>query len=448
MALITIPSGNATYDITANADTYVLNAGDLLATSISNGIDLNATNNNRVVIFGSVQAGSDGIVSINGSRTFDILIAESGSVIGASDGMSFQGDSITVTVYGEVYGMGDSGIEIFDPTVQFGRSTIQNYGNVYGASQGVYLDQTNCALFNSGTVSAPFGLYVSAPGTQVFNSGTITAAANSTTNYAVYSTFDNLYLENSGLIQSDDVAFSGGISVVGDILINSGTIIGTVELNDGDDTYLGREMGAAYDGVFGGIGNDYLQGSGADDYFEGDGGQDTLIGNAGADSLSGGSNNDTLIGGDGDDTLAGGAADDKLKGGDQDDLLDGGNGNDTLIGGRGEDTLIGGSGQDSLTGGADADVFQFLSASETPASGSRDRILDFELGVDLIDVSAIANFTFIGTAAFSLTPGELRLFESQNGNTKVIMDIDGDGLNDAEITVVGVHGLTAGDFVL
>ena len=106
------------------------------------------------------------------------------------------------------------------------------------------------------------------------------------------------------------------------------------------------------------------------------------------------------------------------------------------------------SGQDSLTGGADADVFQLLSASETHASGSRDRILDFELGVDLIDVSAIANFTFIGTAAFSLTPGELRLFESQNGNTKVIMDIDGDGLNDAEITVVGVHGLTAGDFVL
>ena len=445
MPLQTIPSGTVQVDLATANTTYVLQTGDSIVSS-ADGINAGTLNSVSVFVYGTVLSGDDAIVDAIGNTGLTVVVGTGGQITGNSDGISVYSTGATIVNYGQVFGDDSGGIELLDSgTVTTNRSSIENYGYVYGGDDGVFLSQSNADLYNSGTISGDSGVYIFGSGCRVFNSGTITSTTPGDFAEAAIESGTAIYIENSGLLQGTRAVFGSNQS---DTVVNSGSMVGTVELNDGDDTYLGREMGAAYDGVFGGAGNDYLQGGGADDYFEGDGGQDTLIGNAGADSLSGGSNNDTLIGGDGDDTLAGGAADDKLKGGDQDDLLDGGNGNDTLIGGRGEDTLIGGSGQDSLTGGADADVFQFLSASETPASGSRDRILDFELGVDLIDVSAIANFTFIGTAAFSLTPGELRLFESQNGNTKVIMDIDGDGLNDAEITVVGVQGLTAGDFIL
>lgn len=63
------------------------------------------------------------------------------------------------------------------------------------------------------------------------------------------------------------------------------------------------------------------------------------------------------------------------------DMLLGARGNDTLNGGAGDDVLHAGTGADRLIGGAGADVFAFT------ADGSADRIDDFELGVDRIDLS-------------------------------------------------------------
>lgn len=148
-----------------------------------------------------------------------------------------------------------------------------------------------------------------------------------------------------------------------------------------------------------------LNGTGNDDTLNGKGGNDTLNGNDGVDTLDGGVGDDTLNGGAGGDTLNGGGDNDTLNGdggadtlnGDAGaDTLNGGAGNDTLHGGTGADKLNGGTGDDSLTGGNGADVFQF-----TPASGGfgSDEIMDFNAGVDRIDLK---NFTNV-TAVSSLT---------------------------------------------
>ena len=82
-----------------------------------------------------------------------------------------------------------------------------------------------------------------------------------------------------------------------------------------------------------------------------------------------------IIGGPGDDTLQGGA---------RDDHLEAGGGDNVLRGGAGDDRLVAGPGENRLFGGAGADVFVFR------PGGGRDRIMDFEHGVDRIDLSAYA----------------------------------------------------------
>lgn len=80
-------------------------------------------------------------------------------------------------------------------------------------------------------------------------------------------------------------------------------------------------------------------------------------------------------------TLAGTSVADVLTGTGGDDILMGGAGNDDLSGGSGADILVDGSGSDHLTGGAGADLFAMT------ADGCYDRIEDFDLRFDRIDLS-------------------------------------------------------------
>src|SRR5262245_45569079 len=94
----------------------------------------------------------------------------------------------------------------------------------------------------------------------------------------------------------------------------------------------------------------------------------------------GGSGNDTLIANDNGCTLVGGG------------------GTDTLTGGSGNDRLIGGAGKDTMTGNGGVDTFVFASGNSSAASGQHDLITDFVSG-DVIDLSALGTFHFLGTAA-------------------------------------------------
>lgn len=92
----------------------------------------------------------------------------------------------------------------------------------------------------------------------------------------------------------------------------------------------------------------------------------------------------TREGTDGDDTLRGNSGNNILNGLEGNDILDGRGGNDRIIAGDGDDTIIGGGGNDTITTQAGNDVVVFTSINH-----GLDRITDFEVGADKIEINGI-----------------------------------------------------------
>jgi len=113
----------------------------------------------------------------------------------------------------------------------------------------------------------------------------------------------------------------------------------------GDDT-ISVYSGVLTD-VYGGAGNDIINGN----YWG-----HVLSGGSGNDEIYGGDTSNTLDGGPGDDFLVGAGGRDTLIGGDGADILDAGPGKDKLYGDDGNDTLDGGSELDVFDGGYGDDV--------------------------------------------------------------------------------------------
>jgi Ca2+-binding RTX toxin-like protein len=195
--------------------------------------------------------------------------------------------------------------------------------------------------------------------------------------------------------------------------------------------------GAGADVIQGGIGNDVLFGDSDDDFVDGAAGTDTVNGGTGSDSLEGGDGNDVLSGDDGNDSLGGGL------------------GSDVLDGGHGDDTLVGGAGADSMTGGLGSDRFRYTQTGDS--SSAMDEILDFDPLFDRIDLASVdANaqtagngiFSFIGDRPFSVTSaGQLRYETAPNG-LMLKADVNGDGVADFQLELVGVTSLVAANFIL
>lgn len=190
--------------------------------------------------------------------------------------------------------------------------------------------------------------------------------------------------------RGDDTAYGGE----GNDSIRAGYGNDVIFDGDGDDTVDGQD---GNDSVFGGAGNDRVWLGWGDDLFDatGQSGDDTVSGSDGNDTVRGGTGNDSFTGGWGDDTLRGNEGNDTLDGGYGHDLVVGGDGNDEIQGGFGQDTIVMGAGddiyidtaqagplgQDWITGGAGADTFVF------GLTMSRDRITDFEVGVDTLQLN-------------------------------------------------------------
>jgi Ca2+-binding RTX toxin-like protein len=171
--------------------------------------------------------------------------------------------------------------------------------------------------------------------------------------------------------------------------------------------------------VFATEGKDQLRGDEANNRLRGEGGEDIIHGRGGDDFLFGGTFDDVLIGGGGDNLLSGGGGVDTasffettedglvvdlaagtatrpdggtdtllnieaVSGGQGADILRGDDGANRLAGDGGDDTLVGGGGDDTLTGGAGADRFVVESATD-----GADRLTDFGLGDDVVDLSAL-----------------------------------------------------------
>lgn len=216
--------------------------------------------------------------------------------------------------------------------------------------------------------------------------------------------------------------------------------------NGGEDTLFG---GNHNDSLNGGRGGDLLYGGAGADVLEGGQGADTLYGDSYTDSLFGGRGHDTLFGGQAADTLYGEGGNDRLYGGgDWGDVLYGGNGkdwlysgteessggsgtcdyyggngNDRMFGGDGNDYFHGGAGKDTMTGGAGSDVFHF---SE---DGARDRIKDFEIGIDRISLAEVT-FSYEDLRFVSKAGGASTLIKVKGGEASIFVnDIDADALD-------------------
>ncbi|NJR24802.1 MAG: calcium-binding protein [Richelia sp. CSU_2_1] len=106
-----------------------------------------------------------------------------------------------------------------------------------------------------------------------------------------------------------------------------------------------------------------------------------------ANNINGSEGNDNLIGGESNDILTGKRGQDRLFGNLGNDTIFGGKGSDTLDGGGGNDILSGDMGQDFLTGGSGNDIFVLSSATAAANLELADRILDFQTGIDRIQLS-------------------------------------------------------------
>ena len=193
-------------------------------------------------------------------------------------------------------------------------------------------------------------------------------------------------------------------------------------------------------------------------------GVDKFYGTGGNNTLKGNNGNDLLYGQNGNDTIYGGNNNDRLYGGNNNDKLYGGSGNDLLKGDAGNDLLQGDAGKDTMFGGAGADTFVFRSTTHSSASASgADIIRDFTRGVDKIDLHFIDAstklsgnnaFTFDGTTSFGASnEGDIYFKQFNNDGTAndytmVYIDTDNDRGTEMSIKLMGLHNLTADDFIL
>jgi 2',3'-cyclic-nucleotide 2'-phosphodiesterase/3'-nucleotidase/5'-nucleotidase len=153
-------------------------------------------------------------------------------------------------------------------------------------------------------------------------------------------------------------------------------------------------------------------------------GDDMIIGTPRRDRIDGLAGDDRLFGEAGNDILLGGKGDDVLRGGEGNDQLFGGPGRDRLFGGAGNDLLDGGAGNDILRGGSGRDTFVIRRGE------GRDKVVDFETGVDRIGLSGRLSF------------GDLDLLQ-RNRNT--LIRAGGDAL--MVLNGVNVKDLSRRDFV-
>jgi len=116
------------------------------------------------------------------------------------------------------------------------------------------------------------------------------------------------------------------------------------------------------------------------DIIQGGDAAEWLIGNGGNDSIDGGAGNDTISGGFGDDVLAGGEGNDSAFGDAGEDTLSGDNGNDSLYGQDGNDSLIGGDGADFLDGGTGRDTLRGGTGNDTLSVGAASESNEYLFG--------------------------------------------------------------------
>ena len=261
-------------------------------------------------------------------------------------------------------------------------------------------------------------------------------------------TFD-FGLNLNGGLGNDTFKFDGSVQAAvmdggngADIFDLNRMLSGTLTGGYGWDKF---DIGFLLGTVSGGDGNDVISvgiaESGRGAHLYGNNGDDVISANVGSSIMEGGAGNDRLSDGlDLHDTasiLDGGAGKDVLSS----------PGRDILRGGDGRDTLESGAFQNTLTGGAGADRFIYgdLVALETGLGIKADTITDFNVSLDILDLSRLLERA--GAPADPFASGFLDL-QAQNGSTLVRFDQDGGGDNFITLATLENAILTSGSGAL
>ena len=330
-------------------------------------------------------AGNDGNNTLDGGAGIDTLIGGKGDDTYVVDAL---GDVVT-----ELSGEGTDTVNAAISYTLLGANienlTLTGSGNINGTGS----DDANTITGNSGNNTLDGGkgadslagglgndtYIVDDVNDVVFEaSGNGNDTVNSSVDYTIFSSIENLNLTGTG-----DISGTGNS--------NNNTITGNT-------------------------GNNYLDGGAGDDTLSGGAGDDTLKGGAGIDKLIGGIGNDTYIVDDTSDviqelvgegidivassatyTLAdnfenltltgtaningiGNTGDNTITGNDGNNKLSGGGGNDILIGGGGIDTLEGGTGDDTYVVDNLSDIIVELADAGTDTINSS---IDYTLGANV-----------------------------------------------------------------
>ena len=157
----------------------------------------------------------------------------------------------------------------------------------------------------------------------------------------------------------------------------------------------------------------------------------------GKDIIYGGESIDTINSGAGDDYIVAGEGDDVINAGDGDDLINAGIGNDTINAGSGADTIHMQGDLDIIYGGSGADVFKLSDQDQQANNGLTNLIKDFELGVDILDLSNVKTIRSIDDISISNV--------SQNGKTYAKVDV-GNNKNAIYLEGITANSLTQDNF--
>jgi len=235
------------------------------------------------------------------------------------------------------------------------------------------------------------------------------------------------------VVATIDFNLSGGFenlvlsAAAGDLEARGNSAANRITGSDGANRI---RAGGGDDMIFGRDGDDTVNGNSGDDMIEGGAGLDFLSGDDGNDMLFGGDENDQLRGDGGDDHMEGGGARDRIIGKSGADMIMGDEANDKLFGNSGDDIIIGGVGKDVMTGGSGVDTFVLAAGDQV------DTIRDFEVGEDLIDLSAYGFANFAEVEA---------LISDKNGRAQINL-VGSDDV--VRLSGVVKADLTDADFVL
>ncbi|MAP93785.1 MAG: hypothetical protein CMK07_02435 [Ponticaulis sp.] len=493
------------------------------ADSTGTGVRIGIVDGTDSIIGNGVTIGStdSSAMYLNTSALVTTSITVLGTVFGLNNAIYINSsDTVSVDLDigsdGSVFSLdGDAIVVVGNSTNYQGRLILRNDGLIRGSDEGItayYLDLID--IVNSGEISSSgifpgnAALSLIADVCQITNTGVISSANDEAielrtsfgieggefelTNSgiirgpsrAIYSDRRVDFISNSGEIYGNlrlDISESATLDYA-DTVINTGLIVGDVELGFGDDLFDGAN-GSIFGTIDAGAGNDVIKSGIEDDLIIGGSGADEMWGGAGIDTASyegsadgvrvslnagrgwfGDAQGDVLreienlIGSDRRDTLIGNSAANLIEGGNADDVLNGLAGDDTLLGGNGADNILGGTGndyisgdrhQDKLTGGSGEDIFAYLNILDSgPAQSERDNITDFTQGQDLIDLTALGDLNF-GGSSFSGVAGEIIHYHVAGG-TRTVVEIDTDGDSNADFGILLSNAaltMTAADFL-